>query len=42
MSKGALMMCLHWSLIFLGNNWQPKHVSIGLFEVTKTTKQTLV
>jgi hypothetical protein len=27
---------------FLNNDWQPKHVTIGLFEVTKTTSQTLV
>jgi len=26
--------------IFLNNDWQPKHVTIGLFEATKTTSQT--
>jgi hypothetical protein len=26
--------------IFLNNDWQPKHVTIGLFEATKTTGQT--
>jgi hypothetical protein len=27
---------------FLGNDWQPKHITIGLFETTKTNGQTLV
>ncbi len=27
---------------FLDENWQPKKVIIGLFEITKTTGQTLV
>ncbi len=27
---------------FLGNDWQPKHVTIGLFDVTNNTGQTLV
>ncbi len=27
---------------FLDENWQPKKVTIGLFEVTKTTCQALV
>ncbi len=26
---------------FWGNEWQPKHVTIGLFEATKTTRQNL-
>jgi len=26
---------------FLGSNWQPKQVTIGLFETTKITKITL-
>jgi hypothetical protein len=26
---------------FLGSDWQPKHVIIGLFEVTETNGQTL-
>jgi hypothetical protein len=26
---------------FLSNDWQPKHVSIGLFEATETTRQAL-
>jgi hypothetical protein len=26
---------------FLGSDWQPKHVTISLFETTITTKQTL-
>ncbi len=26
---------------FLGSDWQPKDVIIGLFEVTKSTSQTL-
>jgi hypothetical protein len=25
----------------LSNDWQPKYVTIGLFEATKTTSQTL-
>jgi hypothetical protein len=27
---------------FLGNDWQPKHVTIGLFKVTKIIDQALV
>ncbi len=27
---------------FLSNDWQPKHVTIGLFEATKITGQALV
>jgi hypothetical protein len=26
---------------FLSSDWQPKHVTIGLFEATKTTRQAL-
>jgi len=26
---------------FWGSDWQPKHVTIGLFEVIETTSQTL-
>jgi hypothetical protein len=26
---------------FLSNDWQPKHVIIGLFETIKTTRQAL-
>jgi hypothetical protein len=41
MSKGAYDV---FALVinFLNNDWQPKHVTIGLFEVTKTIGQTLV
>jgi hypothetical protein len=28
-------------IIFLEFEWKPKHVALGLFEVVKTTKQTL-
>jgi len=28
--------------VFLGNDWQPKHVAISLFEVTKINGQALV
>jgi len=27
---------------FLGSNWQPKQITIGLFETTKITRQTLI
>lgn len=36
MSKGA------FDVFALGNDWQPKHVIISLFETKKTIKQTLV
>ncbi len=26
---------------FLNSDWQPKHVTLGLFEATKTSRQTL-
>jgi hypothetical protein len=26
---------------FLGDDWQPKHITLGLFEPTNTTRQTL-
>jgi hypothetical protein len=40
MSKGAYDV---FALVinFLSNDWQPKHVTIGLFEVIKTTRQAL-
>jgi len=40
MSKGAYDV---FALVinFLNNDWQPKHVTIGLFEVTETTSQAL-
>jgi hypothetical protein len=40
MSKGAYEV---FAIVinFLSNDWQPKHVSIGLFEATKATNQTL-
>ncbi len=28
-------------IIFLNNDWQPKHITIGLFEATQTTGQAL-
>jgi hypothetical protein len=27
---------------FLGDDWQPKHITLGLFEPTHTIRQTLV
>jgi len=41
MSKGAYDV---FALVinFLGSDWQPKHLAIGLFEATKTTSQALV
>ncbi len=41
MSKGAYDI-LALVINFLDENWQPKKVTIGLFEVRKTTSQTLV
>jgi len=40
MSKGAYDV---FALVinFLNNDWQPKHVSIGLFEMTKIIDQAL-
>jgi hypothetical protein len=40
MSKGAYDV---FTLVinFLSNDWQPKHVTIGLFETTKTIGQVL-
>jgi hypothetical protein len=35
MFKGTYDVCI--SYYFLGNDWQPKHVTIGLFKATKTT-----
>jgi hypothetical protein len=26
---------------FIGANWEPKHVTIDLFEITKTIRQTI-
>jgi hypothetical protein len=41
MSKGAHDI-FGLVLNFLGSDWQPKHVTIGLFEATKTNGQALV
>jgi hypothetical protein len=40
MSKGSYNV---FALVinFLSNDWQPKHVTIGLFEAIETTSQTL-
>ncbi len=40
MSKGAYDV---FALVinFLNNDWKPKHVTIGLFEMTQTTSQAL-
>ncbi len=40
MSKGAYDV---FALVisFLGNDWQPKHMTIGLFEATKNIGQAL-
>jgi len=35
------MMFFSLVINFLGSDWQPKDVIIGLFEVTKSTSQTL-
>ncbi len=40
MSKGAYDV-FALMINFLSSDWQPKHVTIGLFEVTKTIGQTL-
>jgi hypothetical protein len=40
MSKGAHDVFV-FVIIFLGSNWKPKHVTIGLFEVVKTIGQVL-
>ncbi len=39
MSKGARDVFV-LVIIFLGSNWKPKHVTLGLFEAIKTTGQT--
>jgi len=41
MSKGARDVFI-LVIIFLGSNWKPKHVTLGLFETIKTTGQTFV
>jgi len=38
MSKGAHDVFI-LVINFLGSNWKPKHVTLGLFEVVKITKQ---
>jgi len=40
MSKGAHDVFI-LVIIFLGFNWKPKHVTLGLFEAPKTSGQTL-
>jgi hypothetical protein len=40
MSEGAYDV-FELMINFLGNDWQPKHVIISLFEATKTIGQTL-
>ncbi len=37
MSKGAHDVYI-LVMIFLGSDWKPKHVILGLFEVVETTK----
>jgi len=37
MSKGAHDVFV-LVIIFLGSAWKPKHVTFGLFEITKTTR----
>ncbi len=37
MSKGAHDVFV-LVINFLGSNWKPKHVTLGLFEVTKITR----
>ncbi len=41
MNKGAHDV-FALAIIFLGFNWQPKHIIVGLFEVTKTSRHVLV
>ncbi len=41
MSKGAYDVFI-LVINFLGSDWQPKHVTIGLFEAITTTRQALV
>jgi hypothetical protein len=41
MLKGVHDICA-FVINFLGSNWQPKHITIGLFKVTKNIGQTLV
>jgi len=38
MSKGAYNVFV-LIINFLGNDWQPKHVIIGLFEASETKRQ---
>jgi hypothetical protein len=40
MSKGAHDVFV-LVINFLGSNWKPKHVTVGLFEAVKITRQAL-
>jgi hypothetical protein len=40
MSKGGHDVFI-FIIFFLGSNWKPKHLILGLFELAKTTRQAL-
>jgi len=39
--KLEMIFLIALAIHFLGDDWQPKHITLGLFEPTNTTRQTL-